>query len=439
MAGDAQMSSLVQAAVDDIPVELTPLIPRAEIQTSVPDSEAPTSHDTDTIGRSAIGLSPSTVITTPPASQSSDEDKTPNNKKKDGIDWDAEITPPPDLEAGTQVNSKPPKRHPEVVLLTGATGLLGHHLLNSLLEQPSIRKVICVAIRHVEDRIESKELPPPTNRIQYYEGDLAQEGFGLTEEEQTAIFDEVDAVIHNGSDTSHLKYYYALKESNVESTKQLIRLCLPRMIPLHYISSAGMALFAGMDAFPPVSGTKTGRQPPTDGSHGYMCGKWVCESLLENVQARYGLDVWIQRPSTIVREGADATTAKADFDWVNSLFYYSHKIQAVPKIEHNAGAFDLVTIKTCCEDIVGELVNNEPKSPNSVTYVNNVGDRVIPMADMDHIAKDMGHSEPYAVLPWAEWTEKAANAGLHPAVAALIETFDAPETDSYPALLRERI
>ena len=68
-----------------------------------------------------------------------------------------------------------------------------------------------------------------------------------------------------------------------------------------------------------------------------------------------------QRPSTIVREGDDATTAAADFDWVNTLLHYSHHIQAVPRIEYNKGTFDLVYVQTCCDDIVGALLRNEPK------------------------------------------------------------------------------
>ena len=270
---------------------------------------------------------------------------------------------PPDGEKKLP-NAKIPNPNPQVVLLTSASGLLGHHLLNALLAQSSIRKVICIAVRGLAERVRSGQLPPPSDRIVYYEGDLAVPRFGLTEEEQAAIFNGVDAVIHNGADTSHLKYYEATRAANVESTRQLVRLCLQRMIPLHYVSSAGMALFAGRDPFPSISGTRTGKKPSLDGEHGYMCSKWVCESLLERVNARDGLKVWIQRPSTIVREGDDATTAAADFDWVNTLIHYSHRIQAVPKIEFNKGTFNLVYVQTCCDDIVGELLRNKPKLPN---------------------------------------------------------------------------
>lgn len=301
--------------------------------------------------------------------------------------------------------------------ISGVSGLLGHHLLNSLLEQPSIRKIICVAVRQLAERLETKQLPAPSDRVVYYEGDLRQPHFGLSEEDVTAIFTEIDAVIHNGSDTSHIKYYSAVREANVVSTHQLVRLCLPRMIPLHSVSSAGVALFAGKDAFPEISATASGIYPPPNGAHGYMCGKWASERLLERANAMYGLKVWIQRPSTIIREGDDAITAKADFDWVNALLHYAHRIQAVPRVQHNKGAFDLVYVQSVCDDIIRELLDNTPKLAHGVTYVKNVGDVVIPMDRLADIGKQKSKKGLYKVLPMEEWARKAIAAGLHPAVA----------------------
>jgi thioester reductase-like protein len=400
MAGDAQMSSLVEAAVAGIPSELVPQVPRREesISSGTDDGDEPGGP----------------------------------------IDWEAEVTPPKDMPTLTDPNAKVPDPNPKVVLLTGASGLLGHHLVNALAAEPSITKIICVAVRRLSERIKTKQLPPPSARLVYYEGDLGLPRFGLTEEQQEDIFSEVDAVIHNGADTSHLKYYMALKETNVESTRQLARLCLQRMVPLHYVSSAGMALYAGMPAFPEISGTTSGAKPPVDGRHGYMCAKWVSESYLERVNAAYGLKIWIQRPSTIVREGSDATEAKADFDWVNALIHYAHRTRAVPKVENNQGAFDLVYVHSVCDDIVGEMLRNEPRLENGMTYVHNVGDIVIPMNRMAEIGKHKGIKSLYKVLPWGVWIATAIKAGLHPAVAALVELFDAPGAQSYPLLLKEK-
>ena len=161
--------------------------------------------------------------------------------------------------------------------------------------------------------------------------------------------------------------------------------------------------------------------------------------MLERANAAYGLPAWIHRPSTIIREGKDAIGKKADFDWVNTLIHYCHKVQAVPKIENNKGAFDLVYVKTCCDDIVGGLIGNTPDLSNGMTYLNNVGDHVVWMDRMAEIASHKGKpGDLYEVVSWDDWMEKALDAGLHPAVAALVEVFDEPGAPTYPMLLREK-
>jgi hypothetical protein len=261
MANDVQMNSLAQLAAESIPGSLIP---------GVSSRSAPTHSSNGTSQSSAVGsrlgtqaTSPATTLSTPASSV--DDAAYENN------DWKAETAVPENIEhtkLGRKV-SEPPK----VVMLTGVSGLLGHHLLNHLLEQQSIEKVICVAVRRLSERVEKGDIPPASQRVTYYDGDLRDRYFGLPEAEAHKIFDEVDAIIHNGSDTSHLKFYSALRDANAKSTRQILEFAIPRHIPIHYVSSAGIALFAGMDAFPEISATLTGTLPPADGAHGYMCGK----------------------------------------------------------------------------------------------------------------------------------------------------------------------
>nr|A0A0C6E0I7.1 RecName: Full=Highly reducing polyketide synthase bet1; Short=HS-PKS bet1; AltName: Full=Betaenone biosynthesis cluster protein 1 [Neocamarosporium betae]BAQ25466.1 polyketide synthase [Neocamarosporium betae] len=432
MANDVRMSSLVELAAESIPAELVPGVPQANANPngpSSPDSDATESsnQNSDVDVTSTRATSPST-----PAATSPDSNVKIKTNSSFAVDWKFETIPPEPFALPGLSDAPKPRENPEVVVLTGCSGLLGHHLLNTLIAQPSICKIICLAVRRLSSRLESGDLPAPSERICYYEGDLTSTYFGLDTTTWTSIFHETDAVIHNGSDTSHLKYYSALKQANVESTKQLVSTCLQRMIPLHYISSAGVALFAGLAAFPPISCTQTGKTPPADGSHGYMCGKWVCEKMLERTHEKHRLRIVIQRPSTIIRDGKDATVERAGFDWVNSLLHFAHKTQTVPRVEFNAGAFDLVSVETCCEDVVRELPN---RGREGITYVNNVGDVVIPMAQMADVGLSKVEKR-YSVLPMEEWTKIVVNAGMHPAVAALIETFDEPGVEKYPALLR---
>lgn len=153
------------------------------------------------------------------------------------------------------------------------------------------------------------------------------------------------------------------------------------------------------------------------------------------MNTKYNLDICIQRPSTIIREGDDASTTKAEFDWVNALIQYSHKTKTVPKVQHSSGAFDLVHVGSVCNDIVRKLM--QPIS--GISYVNNVGDVIIiPMDKLEDIGLVGGEGKQYTTLSMERWAQKAVATGLHPAVAALIETFDEPGSPAYPALLKER-
>lgn len=434
MANDVSMATLAELAAEGLPAEMVPHAGRQSQSQDGDESgstsdDSPNTPETETV---STADSSDTGVTTPITSTES-KDLSASMSARHGIDWDAEVQLPEPDRFSRMFNGRAPSAKPSVILLTGSSGLLGHHLLNRLASEPSIAKIICVAVRRLSERLGSGQLPQSDGRIVYYEGDLRLPRLGLTAEEASEIFTEVDAVIHNGSDTSHLKYYSAVRDCNVESTRELVRLCLPRKIPFHYVSSVGVCLLAGRKVFPEVSATAGGINPPADGAHGYMCSKWVCEHLLEDISAAHGLRISINRPSTIVREGSDATTAEAEFDWVNALLHYSHRIRAVPRAQHNQGAFDLVYIRSVCNDIIQELFRAD--HGNGLTYVNNVGDVVIPMSKLAEIGKTVDGGELYRTLRFEQWADEAIKAGLQPAVAALIETFDEPKT-VWPALAR---
>ncbi|EGP91889.1 polyketide synthase [Zymoseptoria tritici IPO323] len=424
MSADARISDIVATTLQALPTRMTPLLEQDEATASSGGSES--AADSDAIKSDQRSRS---SATTPPP-----EGPSPAKVHATSASyWDEEALAPQGVSMRDDVPA--PRQIPEVVLLTGSTGLLGHHLLNALLEQSSIRRVICIGIRRLTERLAAAELPAGNDRIEYHEGDLAVPGFGLSETEQARIFDDVDAIIHNGADTSHMKSYAQVRDANVESTRRLIRLAASRRVPFHYISSAGVALASDVSPFPSIRANGTSEkleELSRHGSQGYMCSKWVCERMLENAHEQYQLPVCIQRPSTIIRSGDDATTPRASFDWVNTLLQYAHKIRAAPQVRHNQGALDLVSVETCCNDIIAGLNTVH----NGVKYQNNVGDIVIPMSKLSDLAMEEGHAEPYVKLPWEEWSKKAIDAGLHPAVATLIEHIDEPGAPSYPALAR---
>lgn len=401
----------------------------------------------------------STDTATPPESVSSHSSPSrgqmSTNNDKSEIDWEAETGPPTiDTKLDQELMSIPgwtpsPSAHPRTLVLTGVTGLLGSHLLDHVLRSIStISEVICIGIRRL----------PPTHkdtRVKFYSGDLSAPRLGLSVSDSLTIFAIVDAVIHVGADTSHLKPYAALRDTNVNSTAELARLCLPRRVPLHYISTVGVGFFSGEHELRPQRASGT----PGPDSEGYTASKWVCERLLERVHADLGLPVWIHRPSAILRLGKDNEGDRAKMDWLNGLLRYIWKLKAVPAVKYNRGALDLVHARTVCERITRCVSDSlEPTSylENEVKYIHEVGDIVIPLNRM-HEVLDLEPSEldateeikrggnvgmedrPVAeceVLPMDEWTSRARAQGLHPAVVELIESMDGLDKPQFPHLVK---
>ena len=351
-------------------------------------------------------------------------------KEAFAINWKNEITLPKPVMISPQ---NVPSAKPKVIALTGVSGLLGKALLTALLADASVEKVICLATRRLDERLASGELLKD-DRVTYYAGDLEKFRLGLSEKDTLDIFSKVDAIIHNGADTSHLKFYPEIKAANTTSTRELIRYSMARKVPIHYLSTVGVALFGGVQSFHPISASAY--TPPTDGSHGYVAAKWASERLLEELNKKEGTNVWIHRPSTIIREGTDATNSAAAIDWMNALVTYMVKTKSVPTLKNLKGALDLVYVKNAVSSILGCVLENKPQGTGA-SYAHQVGDIVIPLDQLkEYVVKETGDSN-IAVLPIEAWSQKAIAAGLNRGIGALIDSMDDPNQPHYPRMLKE--
>lgn len=176
----------------------------------------------------------------------------------ESIDWEHETELPFDLLKIPEPFEAVRTVTPKVVVMTGATGFLGQGILRHLLEDENIEKVHCIAVRG------SESLRPSLNhtKIAVHNGDLELSRLGLSEQNAVRIFGEADVIIHNGADVSHLKTFQTLRRANLESTKELTKMSLPRQIPFHYISTAGVALLSGKETF---GETSVASYPPQNG------------------------------------------------------------------------------------------------------------------------------------------------------------------------------
>ncbi|MET8976365.1 thioester reductase domain-containing protein [Streptomyces sp. NPDC004539] len=199
----------------------------------------------------------------------------------------------------------PPLRAPRRVLLTGATGFLGGHLLLDLLRH-SDAHVVCLvraadeerAEQRLADALRSFHLPWSAElrrRVTALPGDLGQPRLGLTGGQWRTLAEETDAVVSVGAAVDFLRGYPSLRRANVHGPLTLAELAVTGPVkPLHHISSVAV--------FNEVGITAMGEDDPLARVDrlvaGYDKSKWAAETALRRAR-EHGLTVTLLRPGGI--------------------------------------------------------------------------------------------------------------------------------------------
>ena len=340
------------------------------------------------------------------------------------INWELEADLlPSEVYASTRPSSTSDLRLATLhqVALTGATGFLGKQLLSRLLQLPSIQAVHCIAVRQDPDSLASIFQDP---RIKIFPGDLASPTLDLTPNDTDMIFSQVDLIIHNGADVSFMKTYQSLKRTNVNPTKYLAQLAVPRRIPLHFISSASVTQLTGLDTIGEISVSKWAPGPDADG---YTAAKWVAERHLEKMNERFGLPVVIHRPSSITGEGSGR------LDLMSNMFKYVELLEAVPQGAAWKGYFDFISVHS----VAGTIVKSVGERPDTaMRYLYSAGEIVYPLAVVKELT-DSGSSLPVQTLPVNEWVDAAEKRGLDQMLAAYMRTVgESSNPLAFPKLIK---
>ncbi|MDF0530798.1 thioester reductase domain-containing protein [Tsukamurella sp. 8F] len=199
----------------------------------------------------------------------------------------------------------PPRTdEPRCLLLTGATGFVGVHVLAELLRR-SDAHVVCLA-RAADDaaalaRIATaaKEYGVPWNtevrrRVTAVAGDLAAPRLGLDDVRWQALAAEVDGVVSVGAEVDFVRGYRSLGGANVAGPLSLAELASVGPVPLHHVSSLGAFNQIGIEAM-----DEDGPLARVDrlGS-GYDRSKWASDVALQRARD-HGLVVTLLRPGGI--------------------------------------------------------------------------------------------------------------------------------------------
>jgi thioester reductase-like protein len=194
---------------------------------------------------------------------------------------------------------------PRRILLTGATGFLGGHMLLDLLRRGDAH-VVCIvradddeaAVQRLSDALAGFDLPwsgEVRRRTTVLAGDIRQPRLGLSQQVWDMLTRELDSVVNVAAAVDFLRGYPSLRQSNVVAVRTLAELAMTgRPKPLHHVSSIAV--------FNEIGITSMGDDDPlahiTRLVAGYDKSKWAAEVLLRRARER-GLVATVLRPGGI--------------------------------------------------------------------------------------------------------------------------------------------
>lgn len=263
------------------------------------------------------------------------------------------------------VRSGPPRR----VLLTGATGFLGAHLVEAL----RARGVAAVClVRAADDASATARLREALARYAIPHGDdpdvvaIAGDLADTPERLRATLAPHapaLDAIVHAGAHVSWLASYHALRAPNVLGTRALLAVAAEHGLAMHHVSTISTV---------PAGGDESSRRAFAHALAGtpYGLSKWVAE--LACVQARaQGTPVAIYRPGMIANHATRGTGNPDDF--VNrylagclALGCYVDRDDAICElapVDHVAAAIAALVIARPDPDATYHLINTA-RSPS---------------------------------------------------------------------------
>lgn len=341
-----------------------------------------------------------------------------NNNLLDEVSLELDI-------AVTEIKSEPIEF--KNVLLTGATGFLGAFLLRDLLCETA-SNVYCLVrgessgacLKRIKenlqeygcwrDNFEDRIIPVP--------GDLSQPNIGLDDSLWLELSELINAIYHNGAHVNSLLPYEKLKASNVEGTKQLLRLASERKTKaFHYVSSDAVFESYGYHNKNIINENAPLEHSDSIYGGGYSESKWVAEKIVDIARERR-VPISIYRPGMITGDTVHGIGQTDDF--FARFLIGAIQMGVCPAID---AIMDFTPVDYVSRMIVELSIKERAGKTYHLTHKNPVTYKQL----IEEICKSSFDIE---IIPYAEWRDRISDIryedgnALYPLLPLLLETSD---------------
>ncbi|KAF5551634.1 nonribosomal peptide synthetase [Fusarium mexicanum] len=180
-----------------------------------------------------------------------------------------------------------PNDRPTRVVLTGATGFLGAHILHLLREDPKIDRVYCLlradgpfaAQKRVSEGLFQRFLPPlelRQDKVVCLPCDLTERDLGLSEDQLREISTTTTKVIHSAWAVNFSLRLNSF-EDQISSTRNLINIAVEADAQFIFVSSIAAVSDSTARPIP----EKLSQDPEEASPLGYSRSKWVAERICD--------------------------------------------------------------------------------------------------------------------------------------------------------------
>ena len=252
----------------------------------------------------------------------------------------------------TEYRGLPPRKNDVVILLTGATGSLGAHILQVLSEDTVVKRIICLSRQPsptvqstTKEVLRSRQIEVLDkmgltisefgwSKIQHLCWNTNAKSFGLSSTEYVDLTKTVTHIFH-GAWPMDFKRSLSSFESQIKTASDIIQLgrnihhtrchCKPRIVLASSIAVVGRYKS-------PIVPEQVPEDPSIPLPMGYAEAKWVCEKIFENafVSLKEEIDPMIARIGQL--SGSQHTGFWSTQEHVANLIKASQAVGAMPDL-----------------------------------------------------------------------------------------------------------
>ena len=251
------------------------------------------------------------------------------------------------------------------VILTGATGSLGRHILRNLILDASIDKVYCLirSTRSYDGLIDDLKSLPVTNKVRFLQYNLEDPKLGLSSDDYEFLSKTATTVIHAAWVLDFNRELMSFDNQFIASMKYLFQLLLGKS-HAHFIFVSSLSTVGGWATIDPSKAvpeafiTDTTVVTPTGYAESKYVAEWLCQYASSTLNIR----------SSVLRVGQIAGSVEADSfktawndrEWIPIMLKTSKSLQKIP--------YDLPLVDWLPVDVVANIIHDIVRSQTSVQH-----------------------------------------------------------------------